>query len=402
MRFSSAIRTATVFLLVLAATVARAGPHIVVDLQSGAVLSHENAFKRWYPASLTKLMTIYVVLRAVEAGEITLTSPVKFTKAAAAQPPSKMYWGPGTVLNFDNAIKLLAVKSANDVAMAVAESLAGSAEAFATRMNAEAARLGMTGSHFVNANGLFAEQQYTTARDLGLLSIALRRDFPQHAHYFATEGVIYGKHDYANYNILLGRFTGADGMKTGYICASGFNLAASATRDGRTLIAVVLGAASQKQRAELAADLMAKGFGEAASGGVTLATLQPYGENRDTAHDMSGEVCTEEARKQRWDGRQVEGMMTFNTPNIVEMTRDPKLERVRIGNADGPVAPMAMALFFTQVPRPTPRPDYTPQVVQEGAGVIKAETNASAGAPAAALRPTLGIPVPTPRATAVN
>ena len=244
MRISIAIRFIATAAILLATFGAQANPSMVVDVQSGTVLSHEDAFKRWYPASITKLMTIYVVLDAVEKGEIALNSPVKFSKAASAQPPSKMYWGPGTVLNFDNAIKILAVKSANDVAMAVAESLAGSVEAFAARMNAQAARLGMTGTHFVNANGLFADGQYSTAHDLALLAMALRRDFPKHAHYFALEGIKYGKEDLANYNLLIGRFAGADGMKTGYICASGFNLVASATREGRTLIAVVLGAAA--------------------------------------------------------------------------------------------------------------------------------------------------------------
>ena len=402
MRISIAIRFIATAAILLATFGAQAGPSMVVDVQSGTVLSHEDAFKRWYPASITKLMTIYVVLDAVEKGEIALNSPVKFSKAASAQPPSKMYWGPGTVLNFDNAIKILAVKSANDVAMAVAESLAGSVEAFAARMNAQAARLGMTGSHFVNANGLFADGQYSTAHDLALLAMALRRDFPRHAHYFALEGIKYGKEDLANYNLLIGRFAGADGMKTGYICASGFNLVASATREGRTLIAVVLGADSQKSRAEIAADLLAKGFGMAPGSGTPLDALQPYGEDRDTVKDVREEMCSEEAVKSRWDGRQVEGMMTFATPNITEMTRAPELVQVRIGDADGPVAPMAAALFFAQVPRPTPRPDYEPAAgvpVAESADADMAEAGAAAPAE---LRPALGIPVPTPRDTAVN
>lgn len=390
MRVSPAIRFMAAAAFFLAASAARAGPHIVVDVESGAVLSHEQAFQRWYPASLTKMMTIHVVLRAFEEGEIAPDSPVKLSKAAAAQPASKMYWGPGTVLTFDTAIKIMAVKSANDVTMAVAESLAGSVEGFAERMNAEAARLGMRDTHFVNANGLHARDQYSTARDMAVLAAAIRRDMPQHAHYFAIEGISYAKEDFTNYNILLGRFAGADGMKTGFVCASGFNLAASATRGGRTLVAVVLGAQSQQQRAEQAADLMALGFDKREPTNITLKTLAPYGDNREAATDMRSEVCTAEARASRWDGRQVEGKVSFATPHITALAREPDFERITIGGANGPIAPNTGALFFAGVPLPTPRPPYQTPVVESDTDLVAAGQAAPAG-----------VPIPTPRAASV-
>ena len=156
-------------------------------------MDSEDPFARWYPASLTKLMTTYVAFRAVQAGEVTLQSPVRVSREAANEPPSKMGYPVGTLLSLDNALKIIMVKSANDVATSIGESLAGSEAAWAARMNAESQRLGMTGSHWANAHGLHDDDQYTTARDLGLLASALRREFPQYASYFSIEGLSFGK-----------------------------------------------------------------------------------------------------------------------------------------------------------------------------------------------------------------
>ena len=186
-------------------------------------MDSEDPFARWYPASLTKLMTTYVAFRAVGAGEVTLQSPVRVSREAANEAPSKMGYPVGTVLSLDNAIKIIMVKSANDIATSIGESLAGSEEAWAARMNAESQRLGMTGSHWANAHGLHDDDQYTTARDLGLLASALRREFPQYASYFSIEGLSFGKQVIPSHNKLIGRFEGADGMKTGYTCPAGYN-----------------------------------------------------------------------------------------------------------------------------------------------------------------------------------
>ena len=220
------------------------------DLATGKVLAHQDAFQRWYPASLTKLMTAYVTFRAVAAGELALDSPIKMTKHAAAEPPSKMGFKPGSIMTLDNALKMMLIRSANDIAMAVGENVGGSEDAFVQRMNAEAQRLGMTGSHLANPNGLFDPDQYTTARDLALLVRAIRTEFPQYAPYFAIQGLKAGKKTLMSYNQLVGRYDGADGMKTGFVCPSGFNMIGSATRNGSTLAAVVLGEKSAVSRAD--------------------------------------------------------------------------------------------------------------------------------------------------------
>ncbi len=221
---------------------AQARPHILLDAKSGAVLSHQQAFDRWHPASLTKMMTAYVAFDAIKTGEITMGSPVRVSKYALSKPPSKMGFPVGTILNFENALKIILVKSANDIAVAIAESLSGSEIKFARRMNKTARRLGMNNTNFINPHGLHNPLQYTTARDMGLLARALYRDFPQYAHMLKIPVIRFGNKRLKSYNRLLGRFEGTDGIKPGYVCASGYNIAASASRSGRRLIAIVLGA----------------------------------------------------------------------------------------------------------------------------------------------------------------
>lgn len=168
---------------------ALANPSIAVDVATGKVYAQQDAFQRWYPASLTKLMTAYVTFRALQSGRMTLESPVPMTVRAAKEPPSKMGYKPGSVMTLDTALKIMLVKSANDVAVAVGEAVGGSEAGFVQLMNAEAQRLGMVGSHFANPNGLHDPNNYTTARDLAVLAVQLRREFPQYAHYFATEAI---------------------------------------------------------------------------------------------------------------------------------------------------------------------------------------------------------------------
>jgi D-alanyl-D-alanine carboxypeptidase len=354
-----------------AAAAAQAAPTLVFDVASGKVIEHGEAFQRWYPASLTKLMTVYVAFRAMQSGEVEPTSPIRITRHAASQPPSKMGYKPGNVLTLDNALKIMMVKSANDIATAVGDNLGGSEEGFAKRMNDEARRLGMTGSNWVNANGLPAPGQYTTARDLAILVRALRTEFPQYADYFSIEALRSGKNTIRSYNLLIGRYAGADGMKTGFICSSGFNLVATATRDGRTLAAVVLGAASQEGRAELAAELLEKGFSEPLPAQLTISSLQPYGPPTvDQVVDMRETVCSKQAQADRWDGRDVEGKMVINSPYIVEMTRPPKVVAIRLGGATGKVPPAmadAEGNAVADVPIPTWRPDMPPPVFSESA-----------------------------------
>jgi len=257
-------------------TMTRAGAEalLVIDSESGKVLFAQNAGQPWYPASVTKLMTAYVTLRAVKEGRINLDTPLVVSANAAAQAPVKMGFAVGTIVTVDNALKMLMVKSANDMAVVLAEGVAGSIESFADEMNANARHLGMIQSSFVNPNGLPADDQITSARDLAILARALIRELPEYDYYWHLPGIRMGKMVRWNYNTLIGRYPGADGMKTGFICASGFNLVASATRNGRRLIAVVLGAPSSAARALKAAQLLERGF-NSASGLSWLMT--PFG-----------------------------------------------------------------------------------------------------------------------------
>ncbi|WP_176036546.1 D-alanyl-D-alanine carboxypeptidase family protein [Brucella tritici] len=337
---------------------AAANPSIAVDVATGKVYQQQEAFQRWYPASLTKMMTAYVAFRALQSGQMTLDSPVRMTVNAAKEPPSKMGYKPGSVMTLDTALKIMLVKSANDVAVAVAEAVGGTESGFVQRMNEEAQRIGMVGSHFANPNGLHNPNNYTTARDLAVLAVQLRREFPQYAHYFATEAIDpgAGKKVQANYNILLGRYDGADGMKTGFVCASGFNLASSATRNGRTVLAIILGADRQEARAVQAAQLMTDAFRASAGGGATLATLRPAaGGNLNQAVDMRKAICSQQAMADRWDGRDVEGKLKINSPYIHAMDRDPVPVRVGLVSEPGPTTRPSQ-LDISQIPVPMPRP----------------------------------------------
>ncbi|WLS03454.1 D-alanyl-D-alanine carboxypeptidase family protein [Shinella oryzae] len=303
------------------ATATMAGPRMLVDVNTLQVIEHEDAFQRWYPASLTKLMTAYTVFRAVKAGEITLDSPVTMSKHAAAEPPSKMYFKPGQRMTLDSALKIILVKSANDVSVAIAESISGSEPAFVERMNAEAKRIGMSSSRFINPNGLPGKGQYTTARDLAVLAVTLKREFPQYASYFALEGFTTGKKQYPNFNMLIGRFDGADGMKTGFICASGFNQVSSATRNGRSVVSVVLGSESLGARADISAGMLQKGLTGRPGNVPTLGQLRPYGETRDVVADISQEICSKHAAKVRSEGRDEAGRQKLASPYIHELDR---------------------------------------------------------------------------------
>jgi D-alanyl-D-alanine carboxypeptidase len=246
--------------LAVAPCVAQAEALLVVEADTGKVLQADNATMPWYPASVTKLMTAYVTLKAVKDGRITLDTLITVSPTAAAQSPSKMGFRPGTQLTVDNALKMMLVKSANDMAVVLAEGVGGSIDGFLAQMNQTAQKLGMTQTSYVNPNGLPAEGQITSARDLAILARAIIRDLPEYEYFVHIPSIRYGRRITQNFNKLIGRYPGADGFKTGFICASGYNLVASATRDGRRLIAVVLGASSGRMRAVRAAQLLDRGF----------------------------------------------------------------------------------------------------------------------------------------------
>jgi D-alanyl-D-alanine carboxypeptidase len=243
-----------------AAAPATAGPYLLIDAQSGRVIAQSDAGRPWHPASVTKLMTTYLTFRAMRDGVIEANTLFTVSDNAAAQPPSKMGFKPGTQITVDNAIKMLMVRSANDIAMVIAEGLSGTAEAFVAKMNRTAAELGMDGTHFANPHGLPDDSQVTTARDMAILARAIVREFPEYELYFRIPAIQLGKRVIRNHNRLIDRYPGADGMKTGFICSSGFNIVAGASRGGKRLIAVVFGSYSAAQRAEDAARLFERGF----------------------------------------------------------------------------------------------------------------------------------------------
>jgi len=353
---------ATVLLLSMFGASAKAGPYLLLDVSSGRVLAQENAFQRWYPASLTKLMTAYVAFRMIQNGDASMQTPVRISQTAAKLPPAKMGYPVGSMLTLETALKIIMVKSANDVATAIGESLAGSESVFAAWMNAEAGRLGMKDSHFVNAHGLHSPEQYTSAHDLALLVRAIRVEFPQYASLFSIEGIISGNTKMPNGNLLVGRFAGTDGMKTGYICASGFNLISTATRNGRTLAAIVLGSLSQVERAEMAAALLAEGF-KRRGGGTPIANLQRPASVGGPV-DIRSSICTAEAAAKRNEKRDERGRLVFESPHLAPMTREPQL--VRVSLIPNSVPKTGAIGQLVNVPRPTPRPDFMPLAYGQG------------------------------------
>lgn len=235
---------------------------IAVDAHTGEILYASRSQVAWNPASLTKMMTLYQLFSALQRRKLTLNSTIKISRRAARQPPSKLGLRPGSTIKVSSAIEALAVKSANDIAVAVGERLAGSEVAFAKQMNKTARHLGMSGTNFRNASGLHHSQQITTARDMAILGVALLRDFPQYYKYFNQRSFSIGNRRYNSHNRILQQYSGADGIKTGYIAASGFNLTASAVKNDRRVVAVILGANSSNHRTALMVDLLDTGFKE--------------------------------------------------------------------------------------------------------------------------------------------
>lgn len=228
----------------------RAHAAIVVDANSGRVLHAEDADGLRYPASLTKMMTLYLLFDAIEAGRFNLATPLVASEEAASRPPAKLGLKPGETITVDQAIRAMAVRSSNDVAVVVAEAVAGSEEAFARQMTGKARALGMRRTRFVNASGLPDERQVSTARDMATLGRALMRDHRRFAGYFTLKEWTYEGRRIRATNKLLGEVPGVRGIKTGYIRDSGFNLAVSVRRGGRHVIAVVFGGRTGRARNE--------------------------------------------------------------------------------------------------------------------------------------------------------
>ena len=283
--------------LVLSAIVALAGrasaaqySSIVIDAQTGQVLSEYNADSPNYPASLTKMMTLYLTFEALQHHQITLDTRLPVSAHAASMEPTKLNLVAGTTVAVHDLILGVVTQSANDAAVVLGEGLAGGSEAaFAERMTETARAMGMSRTNFANASGLPNPNNLTTARDLSTLARRLYIDFPQDYHYFATEDFTYHGVTYANHNHLMNSFAGMDGIKTGFIHASGFNLAASAVRNNRRLIGVVMGGVSAHARDMKMASLLNAAFDGRPSPDLLLAANQPKARpttttNRFTMH----------------------------------------------------------------------------------------------------------------------
>ncbi len=360
------LRTVIFAFLFLLALPANAAPHLLVDMRSGKVISRQQEFDRWYPASLTKLMTVYTVFHAIKGGKLTLLSPVRVSANALSNPPSKIGFPEGSILNIDTALKILMVKSANDIATALAESVAGSEPAFVAMMNAHASRLGMRDSNFVNPHGLHDPRQYTSARDLAVLAIAIRKEFAPYDGYFRIPAVQVGNKLLRNHNPLLQRFDGTTGMKTGFVCASGLNIVATVKRQGREIVAVVLGGPTGRERNVRAAKLLTEAFAKNSMfASAKLDSMRPSGPVNRFATDMREEVCSKKAKVTESGEDEpvskplVAGLFAANTktePTLEELEAiylkpkgsDTRSISVALGNATGPdpfglVAPTAPA-----------------------------------------------------------
>ncbi|MCB5174448.1 MULTISPECIES: D-alanyl-D-alanine carboxypeptidase family protein [Microvirga] len=317
MNASRAIRmTVLAFAALVSGAAWASTPALVVEVESGRVLHAERATDPWYPASVTKLMTTYVALDQIRSGQASMDKLLTVSESAASQPPSKMGFKPGTQIRLDNALKIIMVKSANDVAATIAENLGGSIDGFSELMNATAQRLGMSSSHFANPHGLPDERNQTTARDMAILARALLLEFPDHQDLFHIGAIQFGRRIMRNTNGLIGRYPGADGMKTGFICSSGFNVVATATRNGRHLITVVFGAPSANERTMKAADLFDRGFNSSVNftnptlTALPASSLQTPPDLRPVICDRRGPLPKEE------DSPTTVAEENTNTPNL--------------------------------------------------------------------------------------
>jgi D-alanyl-D-alanine carboxypeptidase len=358
---------------------ALANPELVIDVDSGQVLIQSQPTANWYPASLTKLMTVYVALHAVRDGRLTLDTPFVVSARAANMPASKMGFRPGVQVTLDNALKMLMVKSPNDVAVTVAEGVSGSVEGFADEMNAAAARLGLRESHFVNPNGLPDPRQVSSARDMAMVGRALLKEFPEENDIFGIGALQLGDQIIPTHNGLIGRYPGADGMKTGFTCAAGFNVVASATHGGRRLIAVVLGSPSARERTAEAASLFDRGFAQWGGGAGSVENLPSPGVN--SAPDMHGEICSRRGRAAMVAGEEEEATAPIAAGARVGTRGMSMYSAAVVAEAVAPRALAAMEpVHFEPVPVFLgPKPGWTGPIL--AARPVDATGQKAAGAP---------------------
>jgi D-alanyl-D-alanine carboxypeptidase len=284
-------------LVLLAMTVQHAAaiPLLLIDARTLQVLYEEDAGQPWHPASLTKMMTAYLAFAAIADGRISLDTPVTISQHAWSQAPAKSGLDKGAAVSMQDALYIMLVKSANDVAVAIAETISGDEKTFVKQMNLMANQMDLTATNFENSNGLNNPRQVSSARDLAMLALYLQRDYPQYEEMFRAQAVKIGKATLKSSNEMLEHLDGMTGMKTGYICASGLNIVASMQRDGRSLIAVVLGGSSARERNELAAQLFLRGLSGALE--PTGRTVVQLANRSGQPFDMKPYICGAKAKE---------------------------------------------------------------------------------------------------------
>lgn len=342
-------------------------PQLLVDMRTGEVLYADDAGVPWHPASLTKLMTAFVTFEALAAGRLRLDTPVIISANALSAPPSKIGAPVDTAYALEDALYLMIVKSANDVSIAIAETVGGTEARFVNEMNATAAALGMTATRFINPNGLHDPAQVTSARDLAILAINLRQKYPQFAPMFATESVRLGQARLRSHNNLLTRFAGTTGMKTGYVCASGLNIVATVERQGKSLMAIVLGGSSSRERGELTAQLFLSALSGSLPGTGQIVTA--ITNRQDAPFNMRPFICGSEARTYVAGRAEAFPLGLEGQPTNLNDTIEATVRRVssmgRIRNAPLPrprplwaPGPRTVAVTTAEpaVPLPRPRP----------------------------------------------
>lgn len=341
-----------VILAVLGTTPAWANPLLLVDANTFEVLYAEDAGVPWHPASLTKLMTAYVAFAAIKAGTVSLDTKVKVSKNAWNQAPSKSGLKVGASVTMKDALYILVVKSANDMAVAIAETVSGSVPAFVEEMNGMASAMGLSATHFVNPHGLHNEGQVTSARDLAILALIIRRDFPQYLPMFGTEAVRLGKAKLESNNGLLEHFAGTTGMKTGYVCASGLNIVATVERGGRSMLAVVLGGSSARERNEMTAELFLRGLSGAVNGtGKNVVQLANVDE---PPVNLRSQICGKEAKAYVKEREAAFPMGLKGHPSYLT----DEIDGVVYSATD-------LGIVVDDVPLPRPRPTWAPAAVAE-------------------------------------
>ncbi|WP_245926888.1 D-alanyl-D-alanine carboxypeptidase family protein [Breoghania corrubedonensis] len=313
-------------------------PALVVDVDSGAVLFAQDAGRPWYPASTTKLMTALVTFEALAAGEVTLETPVVMSKKAMRQESLHAGLSVGRAMRLEDALYAAFAASANDVAIALAQTVAGNETAFVARMNATAKRLGMNASHFANANGLFDSGQHVSARDLAILAMTIDKRFPQYRPIFGTSRVIVDGQAVDSFNALLTRYPGTVGMKTGFLCAAGRNIVALAERGGRRVMVVLLGATTDRERAERAAMLLTQAFaGELKPTGLSVGQIQDQPSQRP--EDMRVRLCTSQSQAYEAKQARLYPMGIGSNPSYLDVPRAGHTRTIHTWAVNYPVDP---------------------------------------------------------------